>query len=181
MPIYFVTSNDHKVREAEGILGLKIEKVSLDLLEIQSLDSAAIVEDKARRAFAAVKQPVFVEDTGLHLDALSGFPGALAKWVDKSAGFGWLCQSIGPDRRAYAKTCIGFYDGTRLEVFTGRIRGRISSEVRGDNGFGWDKIFIPENFTRTFAEMSLAEKNAISHRMQAFQKLKEFLSLHSVN
>lgn len=173
--LFFVTSNDNKVREVEAILNMKIQKADIDLAEIQSLDVEDVVKDKAVRAYEKIKKPLFVEDTGIYIQSLNNFPGALAKWIGKSLGFGWLCKVIEGDRRAQAKTCVCLYDGKDICVFSGAIDGEISREVRGENGFGWDKIFIPRGYDKTFAEMGTDEKNTISMRKIAFVKMKEFL------
>jgi len=175
MKIYFVTSNRHKVEEAKKILDIEIEQVKLDIKEIQSLDVKEVVKDKAKEAYAKLKKPVIVEDTGLYIKGWNGFPGALISWVVKSMGIKKLCKTIGRKRSATAKACVAYYDGKNLKIFCGQIKGRISKKPRGKKRFDWDRIFIPEGDTRTFAEMSLEEKNRISHRVKAFRKFKRFL------
>ena len=174
--LYFLTSNDDKLKEVEAILGLPINKISLDLNEIQTLEVAEVVKDKAKRAFEQIKKPVFIEDTGLYITALNGFPGALYKWVFKTIGNDGICQMLlGKNREAIAKTCVGLYDGQQMNLFMGEIRGTISEKPLGTFGFGWDPIFIPSGFDQTFAELGLEIKNKVSMRRLALSRLKEFL------
>lgn len=179
MKICFVTSNENKLREAEDILGLKLEQANIDVREIQSLDVEEVATEKAKEAYKIVKKPVIVEDTGLYIESLNGFPGALIKWVMKSIGNEGICKMVEEDRKALARTCVCFYDGSELKVFTGEIKGRISDRPRGESGFGWDAIFIPEGYEETFAELGMDVKNKISMRRIAFIKLKEYLESKS--
>jgi len=174
--IYFATSNQNKLREVRAILGRNIEMLDADLPEIQSVNVEDVVEDKVRRAFEKYNKILIVEDTGLYLEEWSGFPGALAKWLVQTAGIEKWCAMLHGNRRATAKTCVAYFDGKKFQTFVGEIQGTIAEKPRGENNFGWDPIFIPDNYKNTFAEMSPDEKNAISHRSKAFLKLKNFLS-----
>lgn len=173
--ICFVTSNKNKLREAEGILGTGLEQLPLDLEEIQALDNRKVCESKARQAYSIAGKPIIVEDTALFIEEWKGFPGALIAWVIKTIGVGKLCKLLGKERKAKARACVSYCDGKTLRTFCGEIEGKISGEPRGRKRFDWDRIFIPAGETRTFAEMSPEEKNGISHRKKAFEKLKRFL------
>lgn len=179
--MFFVTSNKNKLREFEEILGIKLDQIEIDLEEIQEIEVEKVVEHKALEAYEKVGKPIIVEDTGLYIEAWQGFPGALAKWVGKTIGFEdipamlILRTSDVLNMSAYAKTIVGYYDGNRLEFFEGKICGTISEKAKGDSGFGWDPIFIPEGHKKTFAEMTSDEKNAISMRRLALEGLKGFL------
>ena len=176
MKLYFVTSNDNKLREAEQILGKKIEKIDLDIDEIQTIDVEEVVKDKAHKAYDVVKKPVFVEDTGLYFTGMKGFPGALIKWLLKSVGTEGICKAVdGFDRKAVAKASICLYDGKKYNIFTGEVKGSITKKPIGSSNFGWDPVFQPEGYDKTFAEMPAEEKNRISHRKLAFMKMKNFL------
>ena len=173
--ITFITSNDNKAREVEAILGMKVEKVDIELPEIQALDVEDVVIDKAKGAYEAVKRVLVVEDTGLYISSLNGFPGALAKWVLKTLGRETLCELLsGKDRSAMAKTCVCLHDGKKFHLFIGSIKGTIAQFPRGNSGFGWDSIFIPEGYDKTFAELGSVEKNKISMRQIAFRKLHDY-------
>ncbi len=173
--MYFITSNKNKLREFEEILGAKLEQIEIDLEEIQEIEAEKVVEHKVLEAYEKARKPIIVEDTGLYIEAWNGFPGALAKWVGKTIGFENIPNMLGENRKAYAKTIVGYCDGNRLKLFEGKIRGKISEKARGESGFGWDPIFIPEGNKKTFAEMPVDEKNAISMRRLALEELKGFL------
>ncbi len=175
--LYFVTSREKKFLEAQKILDIRLKRIDLDLPEVQAIEVDEVVQAKARAAWQKIKKPCLVEDTGLYLEALNGFPGALGKWVEKTMGWDGFLNLLKcvPNRRAYAQCTICFYNGQEFHLFSGRVRGRISRELHGDAGFGWDVIFIPQGFRKTFAEMTLREKNRISHRGIAFRKLARYL------
>ena len=178
MEFIFVTSNKHKLKEAEQILGRKIKHVSLELPELQSLQVSEIVRNKAESAYKIVRKPVVVDDTGVYIKSLNGFPGAFIKWVLLASGNEIICRLIkkGQSRDAYAEACICLYDGEKHQVFSGKVYGKIAKHPMGNEKFHWDPIFIPKGYTMSFAQMSDEEKNRISHRGKAFGKLKKFLS-----
>lgn len=176
MIIYLVTSNKGKVKEFEEILGFKLRHIDLDLDEIQAVEIAEVIEYKAKQAFKKVKKPIIVDDTGLYFEAWNGLPGALSKVFDKTIGYGKLCKLLEKNRRAKAQTVIGYFDGKNYKKFVGEISGSISRLPRGKNGFGWDLIFVPQGCNKTFAQMSSKEKNEISMRKIALEKLRDFLN-----
>lgn len=178
LPLVFVTSRAEKAREAER-LGFDIEQLDLDLPEPQALDPSEIVEAKARKAYEAISRPVLVEDSGLSIRAWGGFPGALVKWVEKSAGVEALARMLDPfpDRGATAICAIAYTDGGEIVTARGETRGTIAASPRGSNGFGWDVLFIPEGEQRTFAEMTAGEKDRVSHRRRAWDALAAKLTL----
>jgi len=176
MQLYFVTSSKNKVKEAKSILGFEVNKIPLDIDEIQALEVEEVVKDKARKAFEQVKKPVIVEDTGFYIEAWQGFPGALVKWILKTLDNEGLCRAFQEKNRAVvAKTSICLYNGKEAKVFTGKIKGRIPERPKGKSSFGWDPIFQPEGYKKTFAEMTREEKNSISMRKRALSKMKEFI------
>ena len=176
MKINFVTSNINKLREIEAILGIKLNQIDIDIDEIQDVDVEKVVKHKAELAFEKIKEPVLVEDTGLYIIAWEGFPGALIKWVLKSMGLEKFCRALNDfDRSAFAKTCFAYFDGKKVLVFDGVVRGMIAEKPQGDTNFGWDPVFIPQGKSKTFAQMSSEEKNKISMRKKAVEKLKKFL------
>ncbi len=181
--ISFVTSNPGKAREASHFLGRPVHAVPLDLPEIQSPDFAEVARAKALAAVAAVGEAVLVEDSGLEVAAWGGFPGPMTKWIIAGplgpAGLSRMLDPF-PDRSAAAVSALALAKpGDRPEnvlVAVGRRAGTIAEEPRGDRGFGWDVIFVPEGETRTWAEMTEDEKNCDSHRARAFAALREALS-----
>lgn len=176
MVIYLITSNKNKAKEFEKILGFKFERINLDLDEIQAVEVEKVVEHKTKQAFKIIKKPVITEDTGLCFEDWNSLPGALVKWFEKTVGYQNLCKLLQKNRNAIARTVIGYFDGKNYKNFVGEISGAIASKPIGENGFGWDSIFIPGKYNQTFAQMSDREKNEISMRKIALEKLKEFLN-----
>lgn len=172
LPIVFVTSRAEKAREAER-LGFAIERLDVELPEPQGLDPSEIVEQKARSAYAMLSRPVLVEDSALAIPAWGGFPGALVKWLEKSAGVPALPRMLDAfaDRSATAICAIAYCDGGEIVTARGEARGSIAAAPRGSGGFGWDSVFVPEGGERTFAEMAPEEKDRVSHRRRAWDAL----------
>lgn len=179
--LVFLTSNPGKAREASALLGRAIPARPLELPEIQSLDFREVVVAKALAAAERLGVPVLVEDSGLSLPAWKGYPGPLTKYAVGAvgeAGFARLAHAWG-DARAEAVSTLGLaWPGAAPEdvvVAEGRVAGSLAPLPRGENGFGWDVVFVPDGETRTFAEMSAEEKNARSHRAKAFGELRRLL------
>ena len=168
----FVTGRAEKAIEARR-LGFDLDCMSLDLPEPQALDPADVVESKARAAHARLSRAVVVEDSGLAIHAWGGFPGALVKWLEKSAGIAAIPRMLEGfrDRSATAVCSIAYFDGAEMVVARGESSGSIAAAPRGAAGFGWDTIFIPTGSERTFAEMSGHEKDRFSHRRLAWEAL----------
>ncbi|HEX2872931.1 MAG TPA: non-canonical purine NTP pyrophosphatase [Polyangiaceae bacterium] len=173
----FVTGNPNKVREAERILGFALEHVALDLEELQAENVSAVALAKARAAFQKLGRPVIVEDAGIELLGLGGFPGPFIKYWEKLGGLTSICRTADGlgDRRVRAVCALGICSAQGSQVVEGAAVGTIAAAPRGQNGFGWDAIFIPEGEERTFGEMSAAEKDARSHRRRAWELLRELL------
>ena len=178
MQISFVTGNPGKFTEAEKILkhfGVNIVHRNLSIDEIRSDSIEEIASASARFAHAKLGEPLFVEDSGLFIPALNGFPGAYSAWVFRKLGNeGILTLAAG--KEAEFRACIAYTDGIKVETFTGSVKGRISEEIRGTGGFGYDPIFIPEKVPevrhsgdKTFAEVP-EMKEALSHRKRALEK-----------
>lgn len=168
-----VTGNVHKWQEAERLLGRALDRVELDLPEIQAATTREVALEKAAAAYAALRRPVIIEDAGLEFGALGGFPGPFIKFWEKLGGLSSICRALdgAGDRRATAVCVLAWADGDRVQSVEGRVAGTISREPRGTNGFGWDAIFIPDGETRTFGELLADEKDARSHRRAAWQAL----------
>jgi XTP/dITP diphosphohydrolase len=180
MKAIFVTTNEHKRREVEEILGVALGRADLDLPEVQAIDPAEVAAQKARAAREALGDTdlaVLVEDSGLMVDAWDGFPGALTKWVTQSVGNEGLLRMLGPDedRRAKAVCVVALAetDGN-VRTFRGEVPGIVAQRPRGSGGFGYDPIFVPAGSSLTYAEMGEG-KNADSHRARAFKALRGWL------
>ncbi len=179
MPLYFATSNTKKLSEARAILpkGIAIKHTMIDIEEIQSLDVVKVAADKAARAYAKLRKPVAVEDTGLYLKGLNGFPGALVKFFLESFSSEEICRMLdGKSRKAEARTALCLCTGPRNNyVFVGSINGTISKRPAGAEGFGFDPIFVPEGHSRTLGELGIEAKNGMSMRRKALMKLARHL------
>ncbi len=178
MRVRFVTSNRNKFQEAERIgelYGVQLEWVERKYMEPQG----SILEDVARISAEIlandVNPPFFIEDSGLFIDALNGFPGVYSSYVFKTIGNkGILRLMEGIERREASFVCvIAYHDGKGVRTFRGEVKGMISSDARGDHGFGYDPIFEVDG--RTFAEMG-EEKNMYSHRRLALERFFSWLA-----
>mmetsp|Transcript_15828 Transcript_15828/g.29863 ORF Transcript_15828/g.29863 Transcript_15828/m.29863 type:complete len:653 (+) Transcript_15828:82-2040(+) len=190
LSITFVTGNKKKLEEVQRILSsssnstpddfpFSICNKKVDLPELQGDDPLEIAREKAALAAKEMGGPVITEDTSLCFTALHGMPGPYIKWFLEKCGHEGLNDMIqfSQDKSGYAQTVVGFCAGPGKEVivFDGRTTGQIVPP-RGSLDFGWDPIFQPdEGNCKTYAEMSKAEKDAISHRSRAFGKLKTYL------
>jgi XTP/dITP diphosphohydrolase len=151
--------------------------VNYDYTEIQSDDLAEIALAGAEEAFEGTgsEDPVVVDDSGLFVDALGGFPGPYSAYVEDTVGVErvWKLTEREENRRAQFRGVIAYYDGVRAQTFEGAVPGRIVAP-RGEGGFGYDPIFEHEG--ETLAEMSTERKNAISHRGRALAKFADWLA-----
>jgi non-canonical purine NTP pyrophosphatase (RdgB/HAM1 family) len=173
----FVTSNANKWHEAQRILGYAIERVELELDELQAESVGAVALAKAQAAFARLGRPVIVEDAGVELNGLGGFPGPFIKYWEKLGGLESLCRAADGlgDRSVRAVCALGICSERGSEVVLGAVDGSLSLQPRGNAGFGWDAVFVPQGEGRTFAEMSAEEKDSRSHRRKAWELLREKL------
>ncbi len=175
--VYFVTGNEDKYREAKVLLPT-LERINFDLPEEQSLDPQVVINKKLEIARTKHEGPLIVEDTSLYLEGLNGFPGPLIKWMLQAVGNQGIYDLASKihNRRATAKTVIGYDDGRgNVRFFEGEIDGQIVAPT-GIDGFGWDDIFKPNGLDETFAEMGDDFKPEFSMRTQAFRKLQDYLA-----
>jgi len=177
MKILFITGNPNKLKEAKEIMS-EIEGCEIDLQEIQELDTKKIIEEKLNEAIKQKpRTELIVEDQSLTIDGMNGLPGPLIKWFIKDLGVDGLYKlalKMG-NQKVLAKTTIGYCDNVgSTHFFEATIKGKIVSP-RGDDGWDWDLIFQPEGYNKTFAEMTMEQKNELSMRKMALEKLKEYL------
>jgi len=178
--IAYVSNNPHKARESSSILrelGIEVEVVQVDIPEIQSDDVVEIAKFRAREAYRLLKRPVIVEDAGLFIDALNGFPGPYSSYAFKTIGINGILKLMRGERRRTAtfKSVVVFHDGRRMRAFLGQVRGRISFEPKGSS-WGFDPIFEPKGLKGlTYAQLSPEVKNKVSHRRKALEKLARYL------
>jgi XTP/dITP diphosphohydrolase len=193
MTLVFATNNEHKAREINNILDDNIRLLSLDDVNITEdipedeplLEGNAMF--KARYVHKRTGLNVFADDTGLEIEALNGLPGVhsarfAGEAKDSSANIAKVLSMLGgiSNRKARFKTVIALVFENKEYLFEGIVNGTIIDEKRGNEGFGYDPVFIPDGSDLTYAQMPLSEKNKISHRAMAFEKLKEFLLLQSL-
>jgi XTP/dITP diphosphohydrolase len=193
MTLIFASSNENKIKEINSILGnsftllsLKDVNITEDIPENEPLIEGNALS-KARYIFNVTGMNVFADDTGLEIEALGGLPGVhSARFAgenkDSSANIDKVLSLLGQtqNRRAQFRTVIALILEGNEYLFEGKVTGTIIKERRGKRGFGYDPVFLPEGKDRTFAEMELEEKNTVSHRARAFEKLREFLSSQSL-
>ncbi len=188
MKIIFATGNENKVKEIRALLPEGIEIVSLkemgyleDIEETgKTLEENSLL--KAQTIFDKYKLPVLAEDTGLEVDALNNEPGVYsARYAGEDCNSENNMQLLLKNlekkekRTAQFRTVATFIDKNASYMYEGVVRGEINDQKRGENGFGYDALFIPAGFKNTFAEMSLSQKGLMSHRAIAMKKfLKHF-------
>jgi XTP/dITP diphosphohydrolase len=179
-----VTNNINKFNEARSVLAeynIAVGMLRIKSLEIQSESLEEIAKASALDAFERCHLPIIVEDAGLFVDALSGFPGPYAAYVYKTVGNQGLLKLMRnvKTRKSHFKSTVAYFSAELDSpiCFTGEVPGEIAAEERkgsGKSGFGFDPIFKPANSSKTFAEMSIEEKNLYSHRARAFRNFAEW-------
>ncbi len=178
--IYLVTKNEHKYIEARKVLneyGINLAMAPIGKLEVQSDDLKEVAWRAALKAYSELKKPVVVDDSGLFIDELKGFPGVYSNYVYRTIGIEGILKLLKgvKNRKACFKTAIAAIVPPLDIIIEESVCGEIAEEPRGTGGFGYDPIFIPEGCKRTFAEMRVEEKNMYSHRAKAFRSLAKWL------
>ena len=193
MELIFATHNNNKVKEVTKILPSYLSMKSLtdinffDEIEETGTTFEENAQLKAKTIFDKTGKNIFADDSGLVIEALDGAPGVYSA---RYAGTGKDEDNIAKalkelegktNRKAYFISIFCLILNGKEYFFEGRVNGTIATEIMGDNGFGYDPIFIPDGFSKSFAQMSPEEKNAISHRGKAVEKLNDFLTNLNVN
>lgn len=187
MKLVFATHNDNKIKEVQDLLGEKFEVKSLvdigcheDIVE----DGLTFHENsllKSEYIFKRFGLNAFADDSGLEVKSLNNEPGIYSarysgsRDMNENINLLWEKLSAFEDKSAQFKTVISLILDGEIYYFEGVVKGKIIHEKRGENGFGYDPVFIPEGHERTFAEMSLEEKSVLSHRAKAVKKMVDFL------
>ncbi len=175
--LWFVTQNHHKYQEARRILdpfGIKIRMLASPKTEIQSTNLGEIAKFAAEEAAKKHNRTVLVEDSGLFVKALNGFPGPFSSYVHNTIGVGGLLRLMRRQtgREAYFRASLALAPPRdSSQEFSGKVNGTISHKPAGKQGFGFDPIFIPRGARKTFAEGGIEFKDKYSHRATAFRKL----------
>jgi XTP/dITP diphosphohydrolase len=192
MDICFATNNAHKLEEIKAILGSNYQTVGLKDIgcheelpeERDTLEGNSF--QKAEYVFKKYNVTCFADDTGLEVHSLAGAPGVYsARYAGEQRSaednMNLLLKNLvgKTNRKAHFRTVITLIQPKGLHQFEGIVEGTILKERKGSGGFGYDPLFLPDGYTKTLAEMSMEEKNKISHRAQATQKLVEFLNFHA--
>lgn len=175
--IYFLTGNYNKFLEIKTFIPT-LKQLDIDLEEIQSLYADVVIKAKLNEAAKYYRAQFIVEDTSLYLDCLNGLPGPLIKWFMQALGCKGLFQMAEKmgNTSATAKTIIGYAKNPEeIIYFEGSIKGSICAP-KGENGFGWDPVFVPYGCKKSLAEMTDKEKNEISMRRIALNKFKAFVN-----
>lgn len=188
MKLVFATNNKHKLQEVRDIVGDRVEVLSLNDIDCHddipetadTLQGNALI--KARHIYEKYGLDCFADDTGLEVEALGGAPGVYSaryagEECDSEANMQKLLQNLTEkdNRSAQFRTVIALIINGEEMLFNGIVKGEIATEKRGDSGFGYDPIFIPEGHSESFAQMSGEMKNSISHRFRATQQLSDYL------
>jgi XTP/dITP diphosphohydrolase len=178
--ILFATSNRGKLEEAKRVLeplGFSVQSEDVKGIEIQADTTGQVAAYSSRAAASLRGKPVLVEDAGLFVESLGGFPGVYSAYALKTLGMKGIITLLGAsrERRARFVSSVAYCEpGREPDVFDGWVDGCIADEPRGTHGFGFDPIFIPEGGALTFGELSLDAKTAISHRGNALRKFAEW-------
>ncbi|MDD5362566.1 MAG: RdgB/HAM1 family non-canonical purine NTP pyrophosphatase [Ignavibacteria bacterium] len=191
--LLIATNNKDKVREIRKLF----ESSNIEILTLKDLNIEIEVEEdkdtlegnalkKAEEIWKIARIPCSADDTGLFVDALNGSPGVYSsRYAGENVTYADnrhkllhnLKKVADGNRKARFKTCVCFYyDENKYLFFEGVCEGKIIGEERGEKGFGYDAVFLPDGFNKTFAELEIDVKNRISHRAKAFEKFKEYLT-----
>ena len=188
MKLVFATNNRHKLDEVRAIVGDRVEVLSLNDIEChdeipetdETVQGNAII--KERYIYEKYGLNCFADDAGLEVEALGGEPGVYsARYAGEECSSEANMQKLlhnltgKSNRNAQFRTVIALIINGEEKLFNGIVKGSITEEKRGDSGFGYDPIFIPEGFSESFAQMSSEQKNSISHRYRATEQLSNYL------
>ena len=178
-PLIFVSKNNYKCKEILFLFnqeGMPFERVNKKIKEIQSNDMKEIVKQKVLEAFQLVGRPVFVEHSGLFIDAWEGMPGGLTQLFWEKIGPEKICSMLSDEpRSAEARTIIGYCDGKCIKSFEGSMEGIIAEKPDDKQEFEWHAIFIPKGREETYSKMDVPDINTISQRSIAFKEFFKYL------
>jgi XTP/dITP diphosphohydrolase len=183
--ICFASANNNKYLEIQPVLskyGIVIEFLKIELIEIQSDSIERIAIEKSKNAFTKTSKPVIVEDDGIFITELNGFPGQYASYVFKTIGNDGILKLLtnSKNRQAYFRSVVAFYDGRNSLSFIGETRGNISQRIT-EGGWGYDPIFIPLGTTLTYGQLELQKrKKQFSHRVKALDEFVKWYKSYSL-
>lgn len=179
-PILFLTGNAHKVAEARSVLNkhnLRIIQKPAKGIEIQSDSVEEVARACAEDAYRRFRVPLMVEDSGLFIERLGGFPGVYSASIHDQIGCAGILRLLAQERQRAARfdCAIAYIDSRGLRIFRGTVKGRIAHRISRGEGFGYDPIFIPSGYSKTFSQIPEA-KARLSHRTVALLKLARYLA-----
>ncbi len=156
--------------------GVRLEMLRAQKIEIQADSLEQVSRYSALLLYETYNVPLIVDDSGLFIEELKGFPGPYTNYVKRTLDIDGVLRLMNgvKNRRAYFETIICYVDEAEIRTFSGRVYGSIADKASGEGGFGFDPIFIPDGSEKTFAEMTIEEKNKYSHRAKAFRKFLEY-------
>lgn len=174
--LYFATTNATKKRMYEQLLNTELQTTAIHLDDIQHIDAGEVALNKAEKAYAILKKPVFVDHSSLAVRAWGGFPGGLTTSFYVTVGLRNICKMLQPfeDKYVEAISVIAFADGSLRRKFVSSVPGQIADVPRG-NGYSWNNIFIPAGFSKTLGEMNEEEVLSLSSRRRAMIEFMRFL------
>lgn len=185
--IYFITTNKGKFREAKAELNrisIDVKQIDIEYPEIQADTHEEVAVFGLEWLRRKMKKTLMIDDSGLFIDALNGFPGVYSSYVFKTIGYNGILKTMEGERNRSARfeSCIAYMEPKNAPVFfKGVCKGKISDKPKGRGGFGYDPIFIPTDYKRTFAEIPIEEKNKISHRGKSLKQLVKYLKRNQPN
>jgi len=179
MDVLFATSNPHKVSEASAVgrkFGVAFKQIPIGYTEVRDNSVSVVAFEGIRSLYPRVKKPVVIEDSGLFISALNGFPGSYSHYAFDKIGIEGILNLLSKkkDRKAYFISAVAYADGESVKIFEGVVEGTIAKKLKGVGGFGFDPVFIPRGSRKTFAE-DPAVKKAVSHRSKAVELLCRWL------
>ena len=179
--VTFVTGNAHKLAEAAALLspcGITVRQADLGYPEVQADSLEEVALAGIAWCMEKLKKPCLLEDAGLFIKALGGFPGPYSRYVHETIGNAGIIRLMegAQDRSAVFRSVIAYHDGTEPHLFIGETLGHISTRLEGTRGFGYDPLFVPTGYDLTFGQMEQQEKNAVSHRGKSLRAVVSFLS-----
>jgi XTP/dITP diphosphohydrolase len=175
--LYFITGNEGKVVEATqklAPLGFRVVQKDLGYPEVQADSLEEVAQYGVEQVRERFEKPFMLEDAGVFIQALEGFPGVYSKYVFFTIGLPGILRLLDgvSNRSAVFRSVYAYHEpGKKPLICTGECEGTIINECRGTNGFGYDPLFVPKDATKTFAEMTVEEKNQYSHRAKALEML----------
>jgi XTP/dITP diphosphohydrolase len=184
--LHFASGNENKFLEIERLFekekNIQILFSKILIKEIQSDSIIEVAEDKVKKAFKIIKKPLIVEDDGLFIDNLNGFPGIYSSFVFNTIGNKGILDLLRDNKKRRAKflSIFSFFDGKTIETFSGETSGHITTKI-SPSGWGFDPIFQPINENQTYGQINMIKKNEISHRSKALRKFLKWYKINSNN